>query len=314
MNNTISYSVWKTPLKLLMLILVVLVILTFGVMLGEFLNIGFKTPATTTTKSNIINPDSSRIEADSLRSYLNVRLDFVEKSISEAKSDIVKICDSTVSVARDLIALLTFIVALVALVATYRIKSIELELITKINPQLMSIIKSKEEEIKNQLESIITQQMEKIDLQSKSNIDLQVQSKFNEFEENLKEELMQIKAHKAYFDYVRWLRSSDKSKIRMAANYFFGRRDFFKQDPYVIAGLQQAIATIQDHSIESFLHRVHVTLDELNALDELIQRYQEVADQDKEYYKVAFRGLVSDGIEAVEARLKRDKIWEEIMS
>ncbi len=233
------------------------------------------------SKEKLITPppinQTIKVEKDSLAVILlQKEINHLREMLNQARSDMVKMSENTVSASRDVVGLITFIIGLISIAGIYKIKSIENTLI--------------------------------------ANIDRHVRSSSTELSKETIEGIEQIKLHKEYFFHIRGIRSENATRIIKAADYFYGQCHTYKKDPYVISGFQQAITASSDHHLESRLRRTLVMLDDPDALDELIKRYSELAAQDKLCYKLALRGLVNDGFLVVEERLRRDGLWEEIMS
>jgi hypothetical protein len=218
-----------------------------------------------------------KVEKDSLAVILlQKEINQLKETLIQTRSDMVKMSENTVSTSRDVIGLITFIVGLISIAGIYKIKSIKDELTVDINHQIQS--------------GLVRLSQETVD------------------------GIEQIRLHKEYFDHIREIRSEDATKIMKAVDYFYGQCQTYKKDPYVISGFQQAINAISDHHLESRLKRTLVMLDDPTALDGLVQRYKDLTAQDRLCYKLALRGLVNDGFQIVEERLRKDGLMEEIMS
>lgn len=218
-----------------------------------------------------------KVEKDSLAVILlQKEINQLKEMLIQTRSDMVKISENTVSTSRDVIGLITFIVGLISLAGIYKIKSIENTLI--------------------------------------ASIDQHVKSSFDELAQETVEGIDQIKLHKEYFDHIRGIRSEDATRIVKAADYFYGQCQTYQKDPYVISGFHQAINTVSDLHLESRLRRTLVMLDDPAEPERLVQRYQDLPSQDKFHFKLALRGLVKDGFQVVEERLRSEGLMEEIMS
>jgi len=214
--------------------------------------------------------------ADSLSSILlKNRISFLEKSFDQTRADIIKICNDTVATSRDVVGLMALLIGLVSIAGVYKIKSVE-----------------------NML---------------RAEFDRHVRESKNEFAKEVSDGIEMINQLRQDFDNLQSLWSGDPSKIRPATDYFHGRYKSYLKNPYVIAALQNAANTIQDHSIKARLLRILVMLEENSALDNLIRSYQSTGDSDKNAYRLACRGLVKDGFQAVEERLQNENLLDEIM-
>lgn len=218
-----------------------------------------------------------KVENDSLVAILLQKdINNLKEQLIQTRADIVKMNENTAATSRDVMGLITFIIGLISIAGIYKIRSIKDELT--------------------------------------SDIKLQIEASLAKLSAETTEGIEQIRSHQEYFEHIREMRSDNPSRIARAADYFYGQHQTYRYDPYVIAGFQRALSAISDHQLESKLRRILVMLNDPVALDGLLQRFSDLTGEAKFSYKLALRGLVKDGFQQVEERLKKEGLLEQIMS
>jgi tetrahydromethanopterin S-methyltransferase subunit G len=83
----------------------------------------------------ISSKGSGPINIDNRFSSFESKMDYIEKTISQTREDVVTVCEDTVSASRDIITLITIAIGLVSVAVLVKIGSIKEELITNIRKE-----------------------------------------------------------------------------------------------------------------------------------------------------------------------------------